>query len=62
MNREWEWPLVAEALEISGIWTIKEYIQQSQDNVESEVVCRTMYELYKGAERIPGTSKFMLYW
>ena len=33
----WKWPLVAEALETSGIWTIKEYIKRRQDTVAYQV-------------------------
>ena len=60
--REWERPLVAEALETAELWTIKEYIHQRQAAVVGQVVCWTIYELCTGAEGMPGTSKFMRWW
>ena len=30
---DWEWPLANEALETTGIWTIKEYIQRRKENI-----------------------------
>ena len=59
---EWEWSLVAEALEAAGLWTIKEYIQLRQVTVAAQVDCRTIYELCMGAERMPVTSRFMYWW
>ena len=59
---EWEWPPVAEVLEISGLWTIKEYIHLRQATVAAQVDCWIIYELCTGAERIPGTNKFMWCW
>ena len=50
---------MAEALETSGLCTIKEYIQRRQDNVEAQVVCRTIYGIYTEAEWMPGMIKFM---
>ena len=38
-----EFPLVAEALETAGIWTIEEYIQWSQATVAAQVACRPIY-------------------
>ena len=37
MSREWDHPLVAEVLDTDGLWPIKEYIQQSKDNIENKV-------------------------
>ena len=59
---EWECPPVAEALDTSGIWPIKEYIQRRQANVAAQVDCHPIYELCAGAERVPGTSRFMWWW
>ena len=56
---EWGFPPVAEALDTTGLWTIKEYIQQRQDNVVSQVTFHTIYDICTGAERIPGTSRFL---
>ena len=38
MSREWEWPLVADALETSGLFTIKYYIQHSQATIAEQMV------------------------
>ena len=59
---EREWPLVAEALETSGLCPIKEYIKWRQDTVEAQVACWTIYELCTGSGWMPGTSKFMWWW
>ena len=48
-----------EALETSGLCSIKEYIQHRQETVVVQVDCQLIYKLYTGAERIPGTSSFM---
>ena len=51
-----------EALNTAGIWKIKDYIQHRQDTVGAKVACRPIYELCPGAERVPGTSKFVHWW
>ena len=48
-----------DALETTGIWTIKQYINQSKATIASQMTCRTVYELCTGAERMPGASKFL---
>ena len=35
--REWEYHLVADVLDASGIWLIKEYIKIWQDNIKAQV-------------------------
>ena len=62
MSGEWEYPLVDEALDTAAIWPIKEYIQRRQATVAVKVACRIIYELYIGAEKIPGSSRFMRWW
>ena len=49
VDREWEFPPVSYALEILGMWTIKEYIQRQQDAIAVHIVCWSIYELYTGA-------------
>ena len=36
---EWEWPLVAETMETSGLWKIKGYIKRRKDTVVAQVAC-----------------------
>ena len=48
MRGEWYYPQVAEALETTGLWPIKEYIQRSHANVALQVACWTIYELHTG--------------
>ena len=43
MIGEWQWPLVADALETVGIWPIKEYIQHRQANIEVQWSFRPIY-------------------
>ena len=50
---------MADALETSGIWSTKEYIQRRQATIVAQVACRPIYKLCTGAERIPGSSRFM---
>ena len=59
MVGELQWPLVAEALDTSGLLTIKDYIHGRQDTVAAQVECCPIYDLFTGAERMTGTSKFM---
>ena len=56
---EWECLPVSEALYTAGLCPIKEYIQQIQATVAVQVTCRLIYELFIGAERVWGTSRFM---
>ena len=56
VNEEWEWPPVADSLEIVGIYPIEEYIQRQQATITVHITSRTIYELYTGAEKIPGSS------
>ena len=51
--REWEWPRVDEALDTSGVWTIKKYIHWRQDTVTAQVAWRPIYKLCMGVEKMP---------
>ena len=59
---EWRWNPVYEELETYGLWKIKEYIQKRQVNIVAQVACRPIYELFMGAERMSGISRFMRWW
>ena len=61
-SEEWEWSPVAEALDTYGIWPTKYYIQRRQDTVASQVVCRPMYDMCTGEERMPVTNSFVWWW
>ena len=56
---DWEYPMVNDALEAAGNWTIKEYIQIREATVTAQVACRPIYELCTGKERMPGSSWLM---
>ena len=56
VDREWECPPVEYALEISGLWPIKDYIQRRQATITAHISCRTIYELCTGLERMTGSS------
>ena len=61
-TRKCEWPSLAEALHTPGICPTKEYIQQRQDTVAAQAVCKTINELCTGEDWMSGTSKFMWRW
>ena len=41
----WEWPPAEKALEESGLWTIKEYIQRRHVTIAELITNRPIYEL-----------------
>ena len=47
---EWEYPLVAEALESVGLHPIREYIRRRQATIAEKVVYRPIYELWTKAD------------
>ena len=49
-------------MESTKLWSTKEYIQIRQSNIASQVACRSIYELYNGAEWMPGSSWMMMWW
>ena len=53
---------MAEALEKSGMFPIKEYIKRRQVTVAAQVACWPIYELCMGADIIPGASRFVWRW
>ena len=59
VDREWEWPPVADVLEISGLGPIKDYIQKRQATIIVHNACQLIFELCTGAENMPGSSQFM---
>ena len=59
---EWEYPLVAAALEAAGLHPIQEYIWIWQATIAAQVECHPIYELCTKAERRPGTSWVMRWW
>ena len=59
---EWQWPPVADALEISSLWPIKEYIQRQQATITEHISYRPIYELCMGAEKTTGYSQSMRWW
>ena len=55
----WEWSSVEEALEVKGMWIIKEYIQMQNSKIAVHFSNRPLYEICTGAENFPGSSIFM---
>ena len=53
---------MAEALEATGLWTIKEYIRRRQATIAEYITNRPIYELCMGAERMPGSNRFIQWW
>ena len=58
----WELSPLEEALELSGIWPIKEYIQRRQATIAAHISNQTIYELCMGSEKIPVSSILMRWW
>ena len=59
---ELEWISASYALETSGMWPIKAYIQRRKDTIAAQVTCWSIYDLCTGAERIPVASGFLRWW
>ena len=59
---EWECPPVAEALDTTGIWPIKEYIHRRYLTVAVQVAFRTIYELCTGEDSMTESIRFMRWW
>ena len=53
---------MADNLDIAGMWPIKEYIQRYWDSIAAHIAFRPIYEMYMEAEKIPGSSLFMMWW
>ena len=45
VGREWEYPLVVEAMETVGIHSIWVHIRRRKSTIAEKVVCLTIYEL-----------------
>ena len=54
--------MVAKALEVTGLWPMKEYIRKSQDTVAEYITNHPIYELFTEAKRMPVSSRFMRWW
>ena len=54
VDGEREWTLVAYALGISGLWTIKDYIHGRKATIVAHIACRPIYEMCMKADKIPG--------
>ena len=61
-GREWECPPAAEALDTTGIYPIKEYIQRRQATIAAHVAFSTIYELCMGESSMMVCSRFMRWW
>ena len=49
-------------LETVELRPIKEYTQRNQATIVEQVAYQPIYELYTGAESIPGYSWFIMWW
>ena len=49
---KWEWASVDAALEVTGIWPIKEYMRRRQATITEYVSGRSIYEIFTGSERM----------
>ena len=53
---------MADALETTEIWQIKESIQRRQGNIATQVACWTIYDMCMVEDMMPGDSRFMRWW
>ena len=51
-----------DALEISGLYPIEDYIQQRQATIVAHLEWRPICEMCMGADKIPGSSRQMRWW
>ena len=61
-GREWEWDLVDAALELTGIYLMREYLRRQQAKIAEYVAGRPIYELCTREERMYGSSRFLMWW
>ena len=59
---EWEWALVDEVLEVTGIWPMREYVRRRQATIVECFIGRKIYEMYTGEERMEASSRFLRWW
>ena len=58
----WEWLLVVEALEATGMCPMKDFICRRKDTIEEHIANHPIYELCMGAEKIPGSISVIWWW
>ena len=61
-GREWEYPLVEEAMEGAGLHPIRVYIKRRHTTIAERVACRPVYELCMESEWMPGTIRLVQWW
>ena len=61
-GREWEYPLVEEAMEAARFHPIGVYIKRQKMTIADRVACRPVYSLYTEAERMPDTNRLLQWW
>ena len=59
---EWEWASVDAALEVTGIWPMRKYMNRRYATITEYVSGRLMYRLWTGEERMEGSSRFLRWW
>ena len=59
---EWEHLPVVAVLEAAGLHPIMEYIRRRHATIAGKLICLPIYEFCIETERIPGTSRMMIWW
>ena len=49
-------------MEVTGLWSIREYVRRRQEKNAEYAAERQIYELCTGAESMEGSSKFLMWW
>ena len=62
VNGEWIYPPLAEALEESGLYPIREYIRRRQVTITEYIANRPIHHLCRGAPRSTGPLARVLRW
>ena len=59
---EWERASVDAALDVTGIWLIREYVGRHQETVAGYVSRRPICIIYKGADNMEGFIRLLRCW
>ena len=59
---EWMWPPISEALEVAGLYPIREYIHRRQSTIATYIAERPIYKMCMEATRAPGAYHSRLNW
>ena len=59
---KWEWPPVSTALEVTGLWPMREYVRRWQAKIAEYIAGHPIFELCRYAERREISIMFLCWW